>query len=76
MPGVKEVKVLYRRGPDEMPARADELKGALLEGVDIAYYTQPQAVIDRPGGAMALRCISTHLGAGGGRAPPRRSNRR
>lgn len=61
MPGVKEVKVLYRRGPEEMPARADELKGALYEGVDIVYHTQPLAVIDLPGG-MALQCVNTQSG--------------
>ncbi len=65
MPGVKEVKVLYRRGPDEMPARADELKGALYEGVDIVYHTQPQAVIDLPGGGMALQCVQTRAGVKG-----------
>jgi NADPH-dependent glutamate synthase beta subunit-like oxidoreductase len=65
LPGVKEVKVLYRRGPDEMPARADELKGALHEGVDIVYHTQPHAVIEQPGGGIALRCVNTRAGAPG-----------
>lgn len=65
MPGVKEVKVLYRRGPDEMPARADELKGALYEGIDIVYHTAPQAVIELPGGGIALQCVHTELGAPG-----------
>lgn len=65
MPGVKEVKVLYRRGPDEMPARADELKGALYEGIEIVYHTQPQAVIDLPDGGMALQCVRTELGEKG-----------
>lgn len=64
MPGVKEVKVLYRRGPNEMPARADELKGALLEGVEIVYHTLPQAVIERSSG-LALRCVTTKAGAPG-----------
>ncbi len=65
MPGVKEVKVLYRRGPDEMPARADELKGALYEGIDIVYHTQPQAVIELPNGGIALQCVRTEPGAPG-----------
>jgi FMN-dependent dehydrogenase len=48
-----------------MPARADELKGALHEGVDVIYYTQPLAVIDRPGGGIALRCVRTQAGVPG-----------
>ena len=62
MPGVKEVKVLYRRGADDMPARADELKGALYEGIDIVYHTQPLAVVDLPNGGIALRCVQTEAG--------------
>lgn len=65
MPGVKEVKVLYRRGPEEMPARADELKGALQEGIDIVYHTQPQAVLELPDGGMALKCVNTSPGKPG-----------
>jgi NADPH-dependent glutamate synthase beta subunit-like oxidoreductase len=64
LPGCEEVKVLYRRGPDEIPARKDELEGALAEGVDLRYNVQPVAVLngDRP---FALRCIETALGEPG-----------
>ncbi|MEG3619207.1 FAD-dependent oxidoreductase [Magnetovibrio sp. PR-2] len=60
MPGVKDVKVVYRRGPEEMPARRDELKGALAEDIDILYNTQPVAIADKDG--LALRCVKTELG--------------
>ena len=33
LPGCKDVKVIYRRGPDEIPARAIELEGANKEGI-------------------------------------------
>jgi NADPH-dependent glutamate synthase beta subunit-like oxidoreductase len=64
LPGCEDVKVLYRRGPEEIPARRDELEGALEEGVDLRYNIQPVAVLDgeRP---FALRCIETELGAPG-----------
>lgn len=62
LPGVKTVKVLYRRGPAEMPARRDELKGALAEDIEIVYHTQPVAVVDGANG-LALRCVETALGA-------------
>lgn len=62
MPGVKTVKVLYRRGPDEMPARRDELKGALAENIEIVYNIQPTEVVQNDDGTIALRCVRTELG--------------
>ena len=34
LPGCKKVKVIYRRGPEEIPARKVELEGAIEEGVE------------------------------------------
>ena len=62
LPGCKKVKVLYRRGPDEMPARLDELEGAIKEGIEIVYNTQPVA-ISPAGNGYNLTCIQTELGA-------------
>jgi len=62
LPGVETVKVLYRRGTEEMPARRDELKGALAEGIEIVHFTQPVAVVDGADGGLALRCVRTDLG--------------
>jgi NADPH-dependent glutamate synthase beta subunit-like oxidoreductase len=71
LPGCKNVKVVYRRGPDEIPARRDELEGAIKEGVEFLHYTQQVAVVPH-GNGMALRCVQTSLGAldEGGRAVP------
>jgi NADPH-dependent glutamate synthase beta subunit-like oxidoreductase len=63
-PGCKDVKVLYRRGPDEIPARRDELEGAIKEGIEFVYHTQPVAVVT-DGGKFALRCVETRLGEPG-----------
>ena len=63
LPGCKEVKVLYRRGPNEIPARKDELFGAVKEGIEIIYNTQPVAV--RAGNEFGLRCVATRMGAPG-----------
>ena len=49
MPGVKDVKVVYRRGPKEIPARKEELHQAILENIEIIYNTQPVEVIDKNG---------------------------
>jgi NADPH-dependent glutamate synthase beta subunit-like oxidoreductase len=64
LPGCEEVKIVYRRGPDEIPARKDELHGAIEEGIEILYNTQPVGVYDVDGG-MVLRCVRTELGAPG-----------
>ncbi|MCP4386779.1 MAG: FAD-dependent oxidoreductase [Gammaproteobacteria bacterium] len=61
LPGVKNVKVIYRRDYDAMPARREELQGAIDEGIEIVYNTQPVEVID----GKALRCVRTELGEPG-----------
>ena len=58
LPGCKDVKVLYRRGPNEIPARKDELRGAIEEGIEIVYNTQQTSVEPR-GNGLALKCIQT-----------------
>lgn len=71
LPGCRDVKVLYRRGPDEIPARKDELRGAIAEGIEIVYHTLPVAVREN-GGSLRLRCVRTALGEPGpdGRRTP------
>ncbi|MBM3396434.1 MAG: FAD-binding protein, partial [Betaproteobacteria bacterium] len=64
LPGCKQVKVIYRRGPKEIPARKDELEGALKEGIEFIYNTQPVAALDTEKG-FALRCVITQLGEPG-----------
>ena len=44
MPGCEKVKVVYRRGPDEIPARKDELEGAIKEEIEFVYNTQQVSV--------------------------------
>ena len=61
LPGVKKVKVIYRRDAEGMPARKEELQGAIDEGIEIVYNTQPVEVID----GKALRCIRTEMGEPG-----------
>ncbi|MEX2649566.1 MAG: FAD-dependent oxidoreductase [Alphaproteobacteria bacterium] len=63
LPGCKQVKVLYRRGPAEIPARKDELYGAVKEGIEIVYNAQPVAI--RAGNDFAVRCVATRMGKPG-----------
>ncbi len=61
LPGCKNVKVVYRRGPDEIPARRDELEGAIKEDIEFVYHTQPVEVV-ADGDSLALHCVKTKLG--------------
>ena len=71
LPGCKDVKVIYRRGPAEIPARKIELEGAIEEGIEFIYHTQQTAIVPK-GNALAVRCVQTTLGdpdESGRRAP-------
>ncbi len=61
MPGCKNVKVVYRRGPGEIPARKDELEGAIKEDIEFIYHAQPVEIVEKDGG-LALRVVKTELG--------------
>lgn len=64
LPGCEHVQIVYRRGPDEIPARKDELHGAIDEGIEILYQTQPVGLLERDGETV-LRCVRTDLGEPG-----------
>ena len=61
LPGCKHVKVIYRRGPGEIPAREIELHHAVKEDVEFLYHTQQVAVVPH-GNQLALKCVKTGLG--------------
>lgn len=61
LPGCKTVKVVYRRSPEEIPARKDELHGAIKEDIEFVYNTQQVEVIEH-GNEIALRCVITKMG--------------
>jgi len=61
LPGCNKVKVIYRRGPEEIPARKVELEGAVEEGVEFIYHTQ-QVAVETGKSGLALRCVKTVLG--------------
>ncbi|MDX1513541.1 MAG: FAD-dependent oxidoreductase, partial [Gammaproteobacteria bacterium] len=61
LPGCKHVKVIYRRGPEEIPARRIELEGAVKEGIEFVYNTQ-QLRVEPRGNQLALHCVRTEAG--------------
>ncbi len=62
LPGCEHVKVIYRRGPEEIPARRIELEGAIEEGIEFIYNTQQIEVISDNEDALRLRCVRTEAG--------------
>ncbi|MFQ5783224.1 MAG: FAD-dependent oxidoreductase [Alphaproteobacteria bacterium] len=61
LPGCAQVKVLYRRGPEEIPARKIELEGAIAEGIEFIYNTR-QVSVSQQGNGLALHCVRTEAG--------------
>jgi len=61
MPGCDKVSVVYRRGPEEIPARRDELEGAIKEDIAFIYNTQQVSVTPKDEG-LALTCVRTKAG--------------
>ena len=61
--GTRKMTVVYRRTKDEMSAYAEEVQGAIEEGIDISYLTAPVRVRANNGNVVGLECIRTELGA-------------
>ncbi len=70
--GAKEANLVYRRSRAEMPAAAEEVDEAELEGVKFAVLTNPTRVISENGKLTGIECIRMELGepdASGRRRP-------
>ncbi|MFH0821624.1 MAG: FAD-dependent oxidoreductase, partial [Pseudomonadota bacterium] len=69
--GAEEVKIVYRRSRQEMPAHDEEVDAALEEGVKIEFLAAPVKVVTGDGSKVeGLECIRMELG------PPDDSGRR
>ncbi|MBU1565254.1 MAG: FAD-dependent oxidoreductase [Proteobacteria bacterium] len=60
--GAAEVKMVYRRSRDEMPAVKHEIQSAEDEGIKIDLLVNPIAVLTEDGKLTGLRCIKMALG--------------
>jgi len=68
--GCEDVTIVYRRSRSEMPAYAEEIEGALSEGIRIEYLTAPLALLGAQGNVVGIQCIRNELG------PPDATGRR
>jgi glutamate synthase (NADPH) small chain len=61
--GAEDAVIVYRRGPDELPARAEEVHHAGEEGVRFEFLVAPLEVLgDDERWVTGLRCIRMELG--------------
>ena len=68
-----KVKLVYRRGREEMPARKEEINHAEEEGVEFMLLSNPVEILgDEQGNVRAIKCVKMQLGepdASGRRSP-------
>ncbi|HHW17926.1 MAG TPA: NADPH-dependent glutamate synthase [Firmicutes bacterium] len=61
--GAEKAMILYRRGREEMPARAEEVLNAEEEGVEFHFLTNPVRILgDDKGWVTGVECIKMQLG--------------
>jgi glutamate synthase (NADPH/NADH) small chain len=61
--GPDSVRVVYRRGRAEMPAREEEVENAMEEGIIFDFLTmQKEIITDENGRVKALKCLKAKLG--------------
>jgi len=70
--GAKEVKILYRRSRNEMPALPHEIEAAKEKGVKFHFLVAPKQIIDEGDRVKLVECLRMELGepdASGRRRP-------
>lgn len=61
--GAKTVYIVYRRGREELPARAEEVDHAQEEGIVFKLLSNPVEILgDERGWVKGLRCVEMELG--------------
>ncbi|MCX7857122.1 MAG: FAD-dependent oxidoreductase [Deltaproteobacteria bacterium] len=60
--GAQDVKIVYRRSREEMPASEEEIDDLIEEGVKIEFLTSPKRFIGRNGKVSEIECVRMELG--------------
>ncbi len=60
--GAKEVYIVYRRGAEEVPARAEEVHHAKEEGIIFKLLTNPVKIEGEDGWVKSMECVEMELG--------------
>jgi heterodisulfide reductase subunit A-like polyferredoxin len=70
--GAGEVKIVYRRSREEMPAAEEEIRALEKEGIIIDFLTLPKCFMSKDGRLSEIECVGMALGepdASGRRRP-------
>ncbi len=59
--GAKEVKIVYRRGPEQMPAHRDEIEAAMRDGVAVEFFSAPVRIVSSGREVRGLECVKTEV---------------
>ena len=59
--GAKQVKIVYRRSINEMPAHHEEIEAAQNEGIEILFLTNPMSLITEINKLIGIECIKMRL---------------
>lgn len=60
--GAEEVKIVYRRSREEMPASAEEVAAVEEEGIRIEFLTTPTRFLSENGKLARMECVRMKLG--------------
>ncbi|MGI5851250.1 MAG: NADPH-dependent glutamate synthase [Clostridiales bacterium] len=60
--GAEEVRIVYRRSEEEMPARLEEIHHAREEGIIFDTLVNPVEIIGENGWVTGIKCIRMELG--------------
>lgn len=60
--GAKKVYIVYRRGAEEVPARAEEVHHAKEEGIIFKLLTNPVKIEGENGWVQSMECVEMELG--------------
>lgn len=60
--GCREVRIIYRRAKDQMPAIPEEVRAAEDEGINLDFLTAPVRIVGSNADAISLLCVKMRLG--------------
>ena len=61
--GAKEVRVLYRRLKEDMPALKEEIEEAINEGIKFTFLVNPVEAVGKDGHVVKMKCVRMRLGS-------------
>jgi len=59
--GAENVKIVYRRSLNEMPAAREEIIAAQKEGIEILFLTNPKSIISKGNRLKSIECLRMEL---------------